>query len=253
MKSPVPTILDWLSAVFSPGRGQDPKPHQRSAATAKVGHDSSKTASLSIPVEAINLILDSEGLDQPWKWPGASSGITIGHGYDLGYVSAEEFRRDWKAYLRLNELALLTTAIGITGRAAKAIETRFRSIQISRSVARRVFDSVTVPKWIQITADAFPGFATLPMRARGALVSLTFNRGPSMKGSRRREMLTLRDLVWQYYRATTRNATTEDRKRILAAMANAVRSMKRLWVGKGVDGLLVRRDREAHMIATALD
>ena len=28
-------------------------------------------------------------------WPGGASGVTIGIGYDLGYVSAAQMRRDW--------------------------------------------------------------------------------------------------------------------------------------------------------------
>jgi GH24 family phage-related lysozyme (muramidase) len=34
-------------------------------------------------------------------------------------------------------------------------------------------------------------------------------------------------------------------------MADLVRSMKRLWVGKGLDGLLRRRDEEAELIEKA--
>jgi hypothetical protein len=43
---------------------------------------------------ALRLILDFEGLNQPGKWPGASSGITLGYGYDLGHVTASRFAED---------------------------------------------------------------------------------------------------------------------------------------------------------------
>ncbi len=38
--------------------------------------------------KALQLILGAEGLDQPGNWPGGQSGITIGIGYDLGYMRA---------------------------------------------------------------------------------------------------------------------------------------------------------------------
>ena len=37
----------------------------------------------------------------------------------------------------------------------------------------------------------------------------------------------------------------------LAGIAREIRSMKRLWVGLGLDGLLKRRDKEATLVARA--
>src|SRR5687768_10466086 len=41
-------------------------------------------AERGIPQEAIDLILKAEGVDQPYKWPGGMSGITLGYGVDIG-------------------------------------------------------------------------------------------------------------------------------------------------------------------------
>jgi len=49
--------------------------------------------------KALDLIFEYEGLDQPGEWPGGQSGITIGIGYDLGYIEAAVFRQDWSGCL----------------------------------------------------------------------------------------------------------------------------------------------------------
>lgn len=53
-----------------------------------------------IPREALEFIIDEEGMDQPWKFPGGDSGITLGHGYDLGAgtESKTEMVKDWKPW-----------------------------------------------------------------------------------------------------------------------------------------------------------
>jgi hypothetical protein len=50
---------------------------------------------LEITEKTKKLILDFEGLNQPSKWPGGGSGITIGIGYDLGFVTVDQFESDW--------------------------------------------------------------------------------------------------------------------------------------------------------------
>jgi len=61
-----------------------------------------------------------------------------------------------------------------------------------------------------------------------------FNRGSSVKGSRRAEMARIRELV------PTKN---------YLVIAEEIRKMKRIWAGKGLDGLLRRRDKEADLVA----
>jgi GH24 family phage-related lysozyme (muramidase) len=54
-----------------------------------------------------------------------------------------------------------------------------------------------------------------------------------LKGSRRAEMARIRDLV------PSKN---------YSAIAQEIRNMKRIWKGKGLDGLLRRRDKEASLV-----
>jgi GH24 family phage-related lysozyme (muramidase) len=59
-----------------------------------------------------------------------------------------------------------------------------------------------------------------------------------MNGDSRREMRAVRDAVADGN---------------LQEIADQIRAMKRLWEGKGLDGLLKRRDAEADLVESAID
>ena len=190
---------------------------------------------LQIPDEAVALILEFEGVDQPGEWPGESSGITIGAGYDLGYCSAEQFEEDWSPYLSKDEIERLKGVIGLSGDAARRRAGEFRDIRIKEADAQQVFKERTLPKYSEQTEQAFPGVDQLPPKVQGALVSLVFNRGSGMVGDRRREMRAIRDAVAQGD---------------LQEIANQLREMKRLW--PNTRGLRRRRDAEADLVESAI-
>ena len=192
---------------------------------------------LQITDQALDLILEAEGLDQPGKWPGEQSGITLGVGYDLGFATPEQFEEDWSPYLTGEQIERLKTAIGVSGEDAREIASEFSDIKVKWDDAVEVFKNRTLPLYSARTEKAFPGVDELPANAQGALVSLIFNRGAAMDGDRRREMRAVRDAV-----------AAGD----LQEIANQIRAMKRLWVGKGVDGLLRRRDAEADLVESDL-
>jgi GH24 family phage-related lysozyme (muramidase) len=183
--------------------------------------------------KALKLILDEEGLDQPSLWPGKSSGITIGVGYDLGYES--NFENDWKPYLSPDEIARLKTVLGLKGQDAAKRAPEFKDIKISREEANRVFMDKTLPEYTRQTRVAFPGFDSLPLDAQGALVSLVYNRGAGMSGDTRLEMRNIRDLV-----------PNMDLKGIV----DQIRSMKRLWPNDSA--LKNRRDHEADLVESCI-
>lgn len=193
---------------------------------------------------ALQLILDHEVgggaayYDKMLKhpiWPGGESGCTIGIGYDLGYTPRARFVADWHALPQV-ELDRLGATIGVRGLRARERTKEVRDIVIGWPVALEVFQRATIPFWIAQTRVAFPGVEALPWDAEGALVSLVFNRGPSMEGARRSEMREIRAAV-----------PAGD----LARIARMLRRMKRLWVGKGLDGLLARREAEAVLVEGA--
>src|SRR6266480_1702610 len=192
---------------------------------------------LIITDKALRLILEAEGLDQPAKWPGGGSGITLGICYDLGFVTVQQFEQDWGPILSADQMERLKTVIGLTGGAAEMRAPQFSDIKVTRAQGEEVFKKRTPPLHSGRTEQAFPGVDQLPPDAQGALVSLVFNRGPGMDGDRRREMRAVRDAV---------------ARKDLREIAGQIRAMKRLWEGQGLDGLLRRRDAEADLVESAI-
>ena len=197
-----------------------------------------------ISPKAMKLLLDYEvgggksyydkQLARP-TWPGGKSGCTVGIGYDLGYTPRARFNSDWHMLDQTTRDRLGAT-IGVKGTRASARAKEVRDIVIPWATAFEVFQRATVPFWISQTRAAFPGIDALPWDVAGALVSLVFNRGPAMDGKRRLEMRAIRDAV-----------VAND----LPAIAKQLRRMKRLWMGRGLDGLLARRDAEAALVESA--
>lgn len=188
---------------------------------------------MNISPKALKLIVDHEGLNQPGTWPGANSGITIGYGYDIGYRTLLEFMRDWQDKLPLNVIQRLSSAIGKRGPDARILAPSFRDIKIPKDASMEVLRINSIPSYIAETRRVFPGVENLPEDAAGALVSLVYNRGGGMKGDSRREMRAIQVAV---------------AKRDLKEIAKQLRAMKRLWVGKNLDGLLRRREDEAKLV-----
>ena len=166
-------------------------------------------------------------------WPAGQSGVTIGIGYDLGYNDLSQFKGDWQDKLSAGDFERLTKTLGKKSGIAKAAVGAVKDISIPWDAALEVFQTNTVPRFIKTTLQAFPNADKLHPDAFGALVSLVFNRGGSVSGESRREMLNIRNLI-----------ASQDYK----AIAKEIKDMKRLWVGKGLDGLLTRRNEEAALI-----
>ena len=192
---------------------------------------------------ALALILDAEGVDQPGRWPGASSGISLGHGYDLSAETADELRRDWTPHLGTATVARLVAACGKSGQAAAAVAPRFRDIRVTAAQADAVFIAATLPKYRLLTRLALPHVDELPLDAAGAMVSLIYNRGGRMTDIHPGDRAEMRAI---------RAALADGVQRgDLTTIAAQLRAMKRLWVGKGVDGLLTRREAEACLVERA--
>jgi GH24 family phage-related lysozyme (muramidase) len=177
-------------------------------------------------------------------WPEGQSGVTIGVGYDLGYVNKAEFSEDWKD-LPKEIFDRLYKVVGIKGYNAKNLIRGLKDISIPWDLALKVFNNKTVTKFWNLTKETFPNFDNLPEDAKGGLVSLVFNRGNALEGDRRREMKLIRDGM-----AIT---STFDQK-ALSFIANQIRSMKRIWIGGSIEkGMSRRRDAEAKLIEESLN
>lgn len=169
-------------------------------------------------------------------WPGGSSGVTIGVGYDLGYNRSSQIHHDWRGKIPDVELEKLKKVSGLkSDDAAKALN-RVKSITVNFDEAKQVFSESTLPRYAALSRKVYPGIELLLPDVQAALLSLVYNRGGSMSGSRRKEMAAIKPLVLQ-----------QD----YAGIAHEIQKMKRLWEGRGLSGLLRRRDDEADLVLNA--
>lgn len=192
---------------------------------------------------ARDLIVEFEVTSREWyirklvhpEWPGGSSGITIGIGYDLGYSTKSRVVKDWYM-LPESDVLRLQEVTGISGTRARSLLTSVRNIIVPWESANEVFDNTTLMEEALLTVRTFPGAAELRPNAFGALVSLIYNRGSSLVGDSRREMRTIKTLV-----------PSKDYDGIAAEL----RSMQRIWRGKDIGpGLIRRRESEAKLVET---
>jgi len=171
-------------------------------------------------------------------WPGGYSGLTLGIGIDCGYYTSNELANMF-SFLNADQLDVIKNASGKTGEAGRAYvkseAVKNANITITWDQAIKIFDNVTWSKYARLAERAFPGLDQLCDNAYGAIVSLVFNRGTSMNGDSRLEMRNIRVLV---------------PKKDYKGIAEEFRKMKRVWEGKGLDGLIARREAEAKLVET---
>lgn len=171
-------------------------------------------------------------------WPGVQSGPTVGIGYDLGMTPAAMIRDDWTGLVSHAALVAMMSCSGATGEAGKLKTRAVRDrIEVPWETALTVHRNSVLPRWEATVESALPNTGKLTDHCFGALVSLTFNRGPSFnkRGERYNEMRAIKHhMIAQNF----------------AAIPGEIRAMKRLW--PGVTGLLRRRDNEAALFEVGL-
>lgn len=224
-----------------------PTPVVPSEATPIVAHKpvvliSQDAIDLIVAEEVTSKLYYDKVLRHP-EWPGGGSGVTIGIGYDVGagVANKEELWQDWKGHIPDEMIKVLETCIGVTGDAASILLHKVKDrIEVPWEAAMAVFLNVDVPKWYAACKKYLPNFEDLHPDCKGALVSLAYNRGASFTGEGNRyiEMNNIRRYM---------------EKRLFSLIPSEFRKMKRLWVNKGLDGLLRRRDREADLFARGLE
>ena len=111
------------------------------------------------------------------SWPGGSSGITIGIGADLGYMTEKEFESFFQQCFNPLEASRLKSTIGLKGPAAKLHLSSVKSIKLEWKDAFDIFIEWTLPKFWKLTNAVWPGTDQLCEKAQIALVSIVFNLG----------------------------------------------------------------------------
>jgi GH24 family phage-related lysozyme (muramidase) len=194
------------------------------------------------PQEAVSMILEAEGIDQPGRWPEGESGITLGYGCDIG--ADPKSLEYWRGILTDEQINRLAAAKGKTGRAAADVARQFSDIKVSKADALTVFMKSSLPLEIALTRKTYPGIDLLPPTVLGAMTSIVYNRGADLGGDRRSEMREIKDVITQFANTPLEH---RDMRATLDKIAGLIQSMKRLW-GNSQRGLLIRRDAEAKLI-----
>jgi GH24 family phage-related lysozyme (muramidase) len=173
-----------------------------------------------------------------FTWPGGASGPTIAIGVDCAYYSEKELA-DIFSFLTKEQIQKIQAASGKTGERGREYTKELRTfgITVSWEKALEIFEKLTWPKFTKLAEKTFPGLIELHPDAYGAIVSLVFNRGTSLAGEKRKEMANIKNLV---------------PKKEYKKIAKEFRSMKRIWEGKGLDGLLERREAEAKLMESVI-
>ncbi len=173
-----------------------------------------------------------------FTWPGGASGPTIAIGVDCAYYTAKELAEIF-SFLPNEQINLIQGASGKTGEKGKDYTKTLRGagITVSWDKAVQIFETLTWPKFTKLAEKTFPSLSELHPDAYGAIVSLVFNRGTSLVGEKRAEMRNIRVLI---------------PKKDYVKIAQEFRSMKRLWEGKNLDGLIERREAEAKLIESVI-
>ena len=171
-------------------------------------------------------------------WAGGESGVTIGMGYDLGYNTEKQFMLDWSGVLNLNFIHALRPTIGIKGTQAKAmLKGEILNVRIPYNTAYEVFVKSSLPRYYAMTKKIYPNMDLLNDDTQGALVSVVYNRGNKLEGDSRAEMRAIVDLI---------------AKQDYEGIAEQIEKSKRLWEGKGLDGLVTRRESEADLVRDSM-
>ena len=177
-------------------------------------------------------------------WPRGRSGVTLGVGYDAGYVTRSWLHEDWDGILSPSDITKLAVACGVTGPRAATLLAGVHSIRIGWEDAYRQFSTTCLPRYTAEVLRVLPNAELLSQDCLGALVSLVYNRGPSFKlvGDRYTEMNDVRLYM-----------VRKEFDRIPERLSN----MARLWGGhhdpkQNLPGLVARRQLEALLFKRGL-
>jgi GH24 family phage-related lysozyme (muramidase) len=206
----------------------------------------SKRASALIISSEVSGIAQYEHRFRRPTWPGGSSGVTIGIGYDLGFVGQRQFSADWTDYLDSGVCRELSECCGLYGEPARIALLNVSRIDIPWPLANRQYEERIQPQRIGETEAVLQNSDLLSADSLGALVSLVYNRGaagfliPPAKdpAGRFREMRNIRELM--------------QAKRFSEIPAQLL-AMQRLWQRTpGGEGLVLRRKLEAQLFSLGL-
>lgn len=192
--------------------------------------------------KAADFLIKAENLPRHPYWPGGSSGVTFGVGWDAGQHSRAELHQVWAA-LGDETLSRLDMAVDLKGRKAQALIPTLRDIEIPRSVAIEVLVHSLQDYYCPFVAKLFPGLDQLPADVQVVFISIVFNRGEAMGHDPNWSTATQVDQRWEM-----REMREDVKDANMFGIYAHLGTMKRLWETKGPRGLLLRRRDEQALI-----
>jgi GH24 family phage-related lysozyme (muramidase) len=205
-----------------------------------------------IAPEAVSLIVASEVTSKAAYtkkytgviWPRNASGPTIGIGYDLGYVTRNNFREDWSGYVDKATIDQLSFLCGVTGSNSKTEIAKLKQMpSIDYDTAYRQCVKEVLPRYTDELENTLKNCDRLSGKQLGALVSLSYNRGFSYRIS------SAKDKSGRY--VEMRNIAKHMADGNFAKIPDELKSMRRLWANdSNVRGVALRRKIEAELFAS---
>lgn len=189
-----------------------------------------------ISMELWKFILSFEGFESTPYVPknSNSSGVTLGYGYDLGQQSAAQIRKDLSTYYTIEQInRLVSVAQGKKGAIASGVLPKISDITITKDKATKMIVSVK-KRYANQVVDIYPEVLELHPHCQGALLDLIYNRGNGLK-----------DIPKQLTRSHMREIRDAFKAGTPEKIPDILRNMSKLWVGKGLNGLVKRRQDEA--------
>lgn len=147
-------------------------------------------------------------------------------GISTGYFTGEQLNR-------------LEATIGLKGGNASAVIPSLSDITISEEKAISLAMKMK-SKYAQIVVDIYPEVLNTHPHCQGAMLSLVINRGTSFKKPNVASRIEMKSIHDDFISGNLNN------------IPNQFRSMKRLWIGQGLDGLIIRREDEAKLFEEGL-
>jgi hypothetical protein len=180
-------------------------------------------------------------------WPGGASGITLGVGWDAGYHTTEQLRETWS---ELDEPTLRTLAgvSGQRGAPAHDLLPRVIDLQIPETVSQRVLASSLSKTFYPLVQRLFSTLDQLPLEAQVVMISVVFNRGPSIGQEPDWHVVRELDRRWEM-----RRMQVDVKEGDLFGIYAHLGTMKRLWESHGPRGLPLRRRDEQALIRPLVD
>lgn len=175
-------------------------------------------------------------------WQTTSSGVTVGWGLDLGYLTKDQIKTAMDGVVKSEDILLLQSVSGMKGRNAyyNGLPKVKNKVVITWDQAEAIFRRYTLPSFAKQTSNAFNlSYDRLNPHSNAALVSLVYNRGPSLANTDSRK-----EMRWIKYNISINR---ED------LVPSDIKSMKRLWSYSSLKGLHLRRDAESELFKLGLD